>query len=239
MDAERRRALEAILMVSAEPVPTQLLAQLLEISVARVKAALAELTESCADRGFVVERVAGGHRFASHPGCAPYVERFVLAREPVRLSAAALETLGIVAYKQPVSRAQIAAIRGVNVDGVVRTLERCGLLQAVARDPGPGNAVLFGTTRLFLERLGLDTPADLPPLASFVPDADVTESLEASLRGEGRPGDPAAPRATLFDQEAGAASADGSAAPAGGDAAPAAPAKGARRRRRATPDRRA
>ena len=193
MDTERRQALEAILMVTTEPVPSQLLAQLLEISTADVEAALAELTESCAGRGFVVERVAGGYRFASHPDCAPYVERFVLAREPARLSAAALETLGIIAYKQPVSRVQIAAVRGVNVDGVVRTLQRRGLVDAVARDPGPGNAVLFGTTRLFLERLGLDTVGDLPPLSGFVPDAEVTESLEASLRDGGRPDSDPAP----------------------------------------------
>ena len=196
MDGERRRALEAILMVTAEPVPPQLLAQLLEISTADVEAELARLTDSCAGRGFVVERVAGGYRFASHPDCAPYVERFVLAREPARLTAAALETLGIIAYKQPVSRAQIAVIRGVNVDGVVRTLQRRGLVDAVARDPGPGNAVLFGTTRLFLERLGLDSLSELPPLGSFVPDAEVTESLEASLRDGGRADrDPAADRA--------------------------------------------
>lgn len=237
MDAERRRALEAILMVTTEPVAPQLLAQLLEISLAGVEAALAELTESCADRGFVVERVAGGYRFASHPGCAPYVERFVLAREPVRLSAAALETLGIIAYKQPVSRAQIAAIRGVNVDGVVRTLERRGLVDAVARDPGPGNAVLFGTTPLFLERLGLDALADLPPLGSFVPDAEVTESLEASLRSGTRSGEPSGsvPVATLFDQEAAGRSGNG---PGAGEVA-AAPAKGLRRRRRSAPDSRA
>lgn len=234
MDGERRRALEAILMVSTEPVPPQLLAQLLEISVAGVEAALADLAESCAGRGFGVERVAGGYRFASHPDCAPYVERFVLAREPARLSAAALETLGIVAYKQPVSRAQIAAIRGVNVDGVVRTLERRGLVEAVARDPGPGNAVLFGTTLLFLERLGLDTPADLPPLASFVPDAEVTESLEASLRRGNRPdGTPrAAPGATLFDQEAGNGAAGTEDAGAPATELP----EGSRRRRNSAPD---
>ena len=182
MDAERRRALEAVLMVTTEPVAPQLLAQLLEISVAGVEAALADLGASCDGRGFVLERVAGGYRFASHPDCAPYVERFVLAREPARLSGAALETLGIIAYKQPVSRAQIAAIRGVNVDGVVRTLQRRGLVEEVARDPGPGNAVLFGTSGLFLESLGLNSLADLPPLGRFVPDAEVTESLDASLR---------------------------------------------------------
>ena len=187
MDAERRRALEAVLMVTTEPVPPQLLAQLLEISLAGVEAALAELAESCAGRGFVLEQVAGGYRFASHPDCAPYVERFVLAREPTRLSGAALETLGIIAYKQPVSRAQVAAIRGVNVDGVVRTLQRRGLVAEVGRDPGPGNAVLFGTTGLFLEGVGLDSLADLPPLGDFVPDAEVTEALDATLRGGERP----------------------------------------------------
>ena len=187
MDAERRRALEAVLMVTTEPVAPQLLAQLLEISVTGVEAALADLAESCEGRGFVLERVAGGYRFASHPDCAPYVERFVLAREPSRLSGAALETLGIIAYKQPVSRAQMAAIRGVSVDGVVRTLQRRGLVAEVARDPGPGNAVLFGTTGLFLEGLGLDSLVDLPPLGEFVPDAEVTESLDAGLRGGERP----------------------------------------------------
>ena len=187
MDTERRRALEAVLMVTTDPVAPQLLAQLLETSLTAVEAALEELAASCDGRGFVLERVAGGYRFASHPDCAPYVERFVLAREPTRLSGAALETLGIIAYKQPVSRAQIAAIRGVNADGVVRTLQRRGLVAAVARDPGPGNAVLFGTTGLFLESLGLDTIADLPSLGDFVPDAEVTESLDASLRSGERP----------------------------------------------------
>ena len=234
MDAERRRALEAILMVTAEPVAPQLLAQLLEISVTGVESAIAELSASCDGRGYMVERVAGGYRFASHPDCAPYVERFVLAREPVRLSAAALETLGIVAYKQPVSRAQIAAIRGVNVDGVVRTLERRGLVEAVARDPGPGNAVLFGTTRLFLERLGLDALDHLPPLGSFVPDAEVTESLEASLRsapGSDRHPVPAGTVA-LFDQEAG----DAAVRSGGAEAATPEQQKRGRRRRRTGSD---
>ena len=173
-------------MVTAEPAPPQLLAQLLEAPLAEVEAALVLLKDECAGRGFVLQQVAGGYRFASHPDYAPYVERFVLAREPARLSGAAMETLGIVAYKQPVSRMQIAAIRGVNVDGVIRTLQRRGLVDAVARDPGPGNAVLFGTTPLFLERLGLDSLSDLPPLVDFVPDADVVEALEAALRTTAR-----------------------------------------------------
>ena len=204
MDADRRRALEAILMVTAEPAPPQLLAQLLEAPLVEVEAALVELRDECAGRGFVLQQVAGGYRFASHPDYAPYVERFVLAREPARLSGAAMETLGIVAYKQPVSRMQIAAIRGVNVDGVIRTLQRRGLVDAVARDPGPGNAVLFGTTPLFLERLGLDSLSDLPPLVDFVPDSDVVEALEAALRTTARsPGaEPAEPAEAAGDEPA-------------------------------------
>lgn len=139
------------------------------------------------ERGFVLVRVAGGYRFQSHPDQAPYVERFVLDGQSARLSAAALETLAIVAYKQPVSRAQIAAIRGVSVDGVMRTLQQRGYIDEIGRDPGPGQAVLFGTTQTFLERLGLDSLADLPPLGDFVPDAEVVEALEQGLRLEPQP----------------------------------------------------
>jgi len=182
--AEEVRAIEAILMVADEPVEPQLLAQLLEVSVARVEALCAELADAFAaeDRGFVLLRVAGGYRYQSHPDLAPYVERFVLEGQSARLSNAALETLAIVAYKQPVSRAQVAAIRGVNVDGVVRTLQQRGFIEEVARDPGPGLASLYGTTRQFLERLGLDSVDELPPLGQFVPGPDVLEVLEHGLR---------------------------------------------------------
>jgi segregation and condensation protein B len=106
------------------------------------------------------------------------------------MSAAALETLAIVAYKQPVSRAQVAAIRGVNADAVMRTLHTRGLIKAVARDPGPGQAVLYGTTTLLLERLGLDTIDELPPLAQFVPGPEIMDALERSLRADrDEPGD--------------------------------------------------
>lgn len=171
-------------MVADEPVEPQLLAQLLEIPIASVEQICAELSDHYEreDRGFVLTRVAGGYRFQSHPDLAPYVERFVLEGQHARLSAAALETLAIVAYKQPVSRAQVAAIRGVNVDGVIRTLQQRGFIEEVARDPGPGQALLYGTTRLFLERLGIDNIADLPPLGQFVPGPDVVEALEAGLQ---------------------------------------------------------
>jgi len=182
--SEARRAIEAILMVADEPLEPHLLAQLLEVSPARVEELCAELVDAyeADERGFVLVRVAGGYRFQSHPDLAPYVERFALEGQSARLSAAALETLAIVAYKQPVSRAQVAAIRGVNVDGVIRTLQLRGYVEEVGRDPGPGLAVLYGTSRLFLERLGLDTVDDLPPLGAFVPGPEVVEVLEQGLR---------------------------------------------------------
>ncbi len=181
---ETRRAIEAVLMVAELPVEPQLLAQLLEVPVATV----AEMCEAlaaeyeAAERGFTLVQVAGGWRYQSHSDLAPYVERFVLEGQSARLSGAALETLAIVAYKQPVSRAQVAAIRGVNVDGVMRTLQQRGFIGEVGKDPGPGQAVLFGTTPLFLERIGVNTIDELPPLAEFVPGADVVEHLEAGLR---------------------------------------------------------
>ena len=181
---EATRAIEAILMVAIDPVEPHLLAQLLELAPARVEELCDDLAAAYEreDRGFVIVRVAGGYRFQSHPDLAAYVERFVLEGQSARMSAAALETLAIVAYKQPVSRAQVAAIRGVNVDGVVRTLQQRGFIEEVARDPGPGQAVLYGTTRHFLERLGLDSVDELPPLAQFVPGAEVVEALEVGLR---------------------------------------------------------
>ena len=183
---EIRRAVEAILMVAIDPVPANLLAQLLEVSTRTVESeceALAAEFEA-EGRGFVLSQVAGGYRFQSHPEQAPWVERFVLEGQSSRLTAAALETLAIVAYKQPVSRAQISAIRGVDVDGVVRTLQQRGYIDEVSRDPGPGNAILFGTTQEFLERMGLNALDDLPPLGEFVPGPEVVEALERGLRSD-------------------------------------------------------
>lgn len=186
VDDDARRVIEAVVMVAEEPIEPQLLAQLIELPVDRVEELCAELAREYAeaDRGFELVRVAGGYQYRSHPDLAPYIERFVLHGRSARLSAAALETLAIVAYKQPVSRAQIAAIRGVNVDGVVRTLERRGYIAEIARDPGPGQAVLYGTTKLFLSKLGIDSTDDLPPLAGFIPDSDVVEALESGLRAD-------------------------------------------------------
>ncbi len=181
---EARRAIEAIVMVADEPADPRLIAQLVEVGpevVDRICESLAtEYDET--RRGFELVRVAGGWRYQSTAEMAPYVERFVLTGQSSRLSAAALETLAIVAYKQPISRAQVASIRGVNVDGVMRTLHQRGYIAELARDPGPGQAVLFGTTSLFLSKLGLDRLDDLPALGDFVPGPDVLEALEVGLR---------------------------------------------------------
>ena len=186
MSAEMKRALEAIVMVADSPLESEMLAQITELNVEKVDAFLTELSAEYAEqeRGFQLVRVAGGWRYQSHPEQSPYVERFVLDGQSAKLSAAALETLAIVAYKQPISRAQIAAIRGVSVDGVVRTIEQRGYIGEVARDPGPGQAILFGTTPAFLERMGIDSLSDLPAIADFVPGADVVEALEHGLRVE-------------------------------------------------------
>jgi segregation and condensation protein B len=184
---EARRAIEAIVLVSEQPIDVNLLGQLLELRPAIVDQLCRELAAEYDEqgRGFQLARVAGGWRFQTHPDQAPYVERFVLEGQTAKLSAAALETLAIVAYKQPISRAQVAAIRGVSVDGVMRTLQQRGYIAEVGRDPGPGQATMFGTTRAFLERLGVDALTDLPALGEFVPKADVVEQLERGLRPDG------------------------------------------------------
>lgn len=184
LDDESRRAIEAVLMVAEHPVEVGILAQLVERSTQQVEDLLGGLAASYEEdgRGFELVRVAGGWRFQSHADLSPYVERFILGGQTARLSAAALETLAIVAYKQPISRAQVSAIRGVNVDGVVRTLQQRGYIAEVGKDPGPGQPSMFGTTSLFLERLGLDSIEELPSLGDFIPGADVVELLEHGLR---------------------------------------------------------
>jgi segregation and condensation protein B len=194
-DLVARRAIEAVVLASIEPVEARLLAQLVELPVTRVEALCEELAREYEDdeRGFVLVQVAGGYRFQTHPDLAPYVERFVLDGQHARLSGAALETLAIVAYKQPISRGQMSAIRGVNVEATLTTLLQRGYVQEVGRDPGPGAAVLYGTTREFLERLGLPSLEALPSLGDFVPDASVVEALERGLRVSDDPtGDPEA-----------------------------------------------
>ena len=176
--------IESIVLVAHDPVPTELLAQLIERPVAEIEAWCDELAAAYATdgRGFELVRVAGGVRFQTVADHAPWVERFLLHDQRARLSGAALETLAIIAYKQPISRGQIAAIRGVDPDGVLRTLHARGYVTEVGRDEGPGQAILYGTTPTFLERLGLRSIDDLPPIAEFIPGADVVEALEDGLR---------------------------------------------------------
>lgn len=178
------RAIEAIVMVAIEPVEPSVLAQLLDLPVKTIELLCNRLAKAYSDagHGFELVRVAGGYRYQSHGDLSPYVERFVLEGQTARLSGAALETLAIVAYKQPISRAQVASIRGVDPDGVLRTLQARGYVDQIGRDPGPGQALLWGTTPTFLEKLGLNSIEQLPPLAEYVPGADVVEALEQGLR---------------------------------------------------------
>ncbi len=164
-------ALEAILMVVDEPVAEVTLAQVLERPTGEVGVALRELSAeyTAAGRGFDLREVAGGWRFYTRAECAPLVERFVRDGQTARLTQAALETLAVVAYRQPVSRARVAAIRGVNSDGVIRTLTARGLVEEAGTDP-ESQAVLYRTTSYFLERLGLRSLDELPELAPFLPD---------------------------------------------------------------------
>ena len=166
-----RASLEAILLVADEPVPVVVLAQVLERPRSAVEAELRDLAASyvAASRGFDLREIAGGWRFYTREDCAPLIERFVSDGQEVRLTQAALETLAVVAYRQPVSRARVSAVRGVNCDGVMRTLVLRGLTEEAGTDSETG-AILFRTTGYFLERLGLASLEDLPDLAPFLPE---------------------------------------------------------------------
>jgi segregation and condensation protein B len=177
-------AIEAILLVADEPVPENMLAQVLEVAQQDVAAALHDLAAWYAEqgRGFDLREVAGGWRYYTRAEYAPVVEKFVRDGQEVRLTHAALETLAVVAYRQPVGRAQVSAVRGVNCDGVMRTLTLRGLVEEAGTDQDTG-AVLFRTTGYFLERLGLAGLDQLPELAPFLPD-QVDDEQDT---GHGRP----------------------------------------------------
>jgi segregation and condensation protein B len=166
-----RRSLEAIMLVADEPVSEAAIAQVLERPREEIAAVLSELAASytAEGRGFDLRAVAGGWRYYTREECAPVVERFVSDVQEIRLSQAGLETLAVVAYRQPVSRARVSAVRGVNCDGVMRTLVLRGLIEEAGADPDTG-AIQFRTTSYFLERLGLPGLDELPELAPFLPD---------------------------------------------------------------------
>jgi segregation and condensation protein B len=170
-EPDLRGCLEAILLVADEPVPVVVLAQVLERPRDAIAAVLHELAAGYTQdgRGFDLREIAGGWRFYTREEYAPLVERFVSDGQEVRLTQAALETLAVVAYRQPVSRARVSAVRGVNCDGVMRTLTLRGLVEEAGTDPETG-AILYRTTGYFLERLGLASLDDLPDLAPFLPE---------------------------------------------------------------------
>jgi segregation and condensation protein B len=177
-DAEFDAALEALLLVVDAPTEEEQLAQALDQPVARTREALLRLADgyAAARRGIDLRRTGGGWRFYTRDAYAPYVERLLLDGQRARLTRAALETLAVVAYRQPVTRARVAAVRGVNCDGVLRTLLTRGLVQEAGTDPAT-QGTLFATTEMFLERLGLASLADLPPLAPLLPDIDAIDEL--------------------------------------------------------------
>jgi segregation and condensation protein B len=182
-DADLDAALEALLLVVDAPTDEETLALALDQPVARVRDALQRLSAGYAGelRGIDLRQAGGGWRFYTRDTYAPYVERLLLDGQRARLTRAALETLAVVAYRQPVTRARVSAVRGVNCDGVLRTLLTRGLIQEAGVDDLT-QGTLFRTTELFLERLGLSSLEDLPPLAPLLPDVDAIDELENSER---------------------------------------------------------
>jgi segregation and condensation protein B len=178
-----RRDLEAILLVADEPVPATVLAEVVGSRLSEVEELLVDLAGEYArdGRGFVLRMIAGGWRLYTHPGTRAVVEAFLRAGQQSRLTRAALETLAVIAYRQPVTRFQVAAVRGVNVDGVFRTLASRGLIQEVGTDPGPGQATLYGTTPAFLEQLGLNNLDQLPPIKDYLPEGVDLLDLQEQL----------------------------------------------------------
>ena len=176
-------ALEAILMVVDEPVPAASLAEVLGLPTGQGEELLAELAADFRGegggrpRGFELRELAGGWRIYSDPEFADVVAKFVVAGQTARLTQAALETLAVVTYKQPISRGGISAIRGVNVDSVVRTLANRGLIEEITVDEASG-AILYGTSAYFLERMGLHSLDELPPLAPYLPQLAELDEME-------------------------------------------------------------
>ena len=186
-DAELTAVLEALLLVVDTPVPVATLATVTQQTTDRVAAALERMATEFADRGSGVDlrEAGGGWRMYTRARFAPYVEKLLLDGARSKLTRAALETLAVVAYRQPVTRARVSAVRGVNVDAVMRTLLARGLITEAGTDPDTG-AVTFATTELFLERLGLSSLADLPDIAPLLPDIDVIDDISESLEAEPR-----------------------------------------------------
>lgn len=181
-DRELESSIEAILMVVEEPLSEVVLAQIIERPTDEVLVALNRLREEYEreERGFALKQISGGWRFYSHPNFAPLVEKFVLDGQQAKLTQAALETLAVIAYRQPISRARVSAIRGVNVEAVMKTLLNRGLVEECGIEHETG-AILYRTTSYFLERIGVNNVEDLPALAPFLPDIEGLDEVIASL----------------------------------------------------------
>ena len=186
-EADLTRVLEALLLVVDTPVPVETLASATEQPVYRISDALRRMAEDLTARGSGIDlrEMGGGWRMYTRARFAPYVERLLLDGSRSKLTRAALETLAVVAYRQPVTRARVSAVRGVNVDAVIRTLVARGLITEAGNDSDTG-ATMFATTELFLERLGLASLNELPDIAPLLPDVDVIDDLSESLDSEPR-----------------------------------------------------
>lgn len=182
---DNKAAIEALLLVSSDPVSASSLAQALSLTPGETASLLAELSAEYADanRGFQLREVAGGWRLFTHPAFHDVVESFVLSWDTQKLSQAALETLAVVAYHQPVTREVVRGIRGVNSDGVISSLVDKGLIREMGRDPAHGQAILYGTTNAFLEKFGLRSTRDLPDLEQFAPDEQSRQFIRERLSG--------------------------------------------------------
>ena len=185
--ADLMGAAEALLFVSDEPVGSAKLAEVLDVGPGQMEEALATLAAEYQDenRGIQLREVAGGWRFYSHPAYHDVIERYVTSWDTRRLSQAALEALAVIAYHQPVTRAGVNAVRGVNSEGVISSLVEKGLVRERGRDASANNAIVYGTTRTFLERFGLKSLKDLPPLEQFAPDEESRELIRERLSGAG------------------------------------------------------
>lgn len=178
--------IEAIIIAASEPVSVENIAQVCDVHPQVIDKELAELAKEYeeTERGFRLSINENGVRYMTSPECYDVVEEFITKPMNSKLSPSALETLAVIAYKQPVSRGQISSIRGVNADGVIKTLETRGYICEVARDSGPGQAVLYGTSAEFLDRLGIGSVSELPSLGDFVPDVEIMDIFEKSLLGD-------------------------------------------------------
>jgi segregation and condensation protein B len=184
-ESSLEQKLEALLTVALEPISVEELADAVETDAATVSALLHDLRRDCIEqrRGFLFTELASGWVMQTSPDVADAVSRFANRDVSHRLSSAALETLAIIAYRQPISRAQITALRGVNVDGVARLLEQRGYIEERGRTTGPGQPILYGTTELFLDRLGLSSLDALPPIEQFMEPVETAKQLADEMAG--------------------------------------------------------